>query len=79
MKVKVKYFAAMREAANKSEEVLETNSKLVSELFLELKKKYSFTIDRDILKVAVNEEYSTFEYELSDLDTIVFIPPVAGG
>ena len=69
----------MRESVGKSEEVIDTNSKVVSELFSELKDKYSFTIDKDILKVAVNEEYSTFDYELSELDTIVFIPPVAGG
>lgn len=31
------------------------------------------------LRVAVNEEYSSMEIELSDGDEVVFIPPVAGG
>ena len=79
MKIKVKYFAALREIAGKSEEVINTKSHLVSDLFYELSNKYKFTMDIDLLKVAVNEEYSTFDYELTDLDTIVFIPPVAGG
>lgn len=79
MKVKIKYFAAMREEAGLSEEVVDTVSRTVNELFDELNTKYGFKIEKGILKVAINEEYSNFSNEISELDTIVFIPPVAGG
>lgn len=79
MKLKVKYFAAMREKAGVSEEILETNCKDALELLNELDKKYNFNLDRDHLKVAINEEYSSFDSSLKENDTLVFIPPVAGG
>ncbi|MBK22840.1 MAG: molybdopterin converting factor subunit 1 [Halobacteriovorax sp.] len=79
MKLKIKYFAAMREKAGVSEEILETNCKDALELLNELDKKYNFNLDRDHLKVAINEEYSSFDSSLKENDTLVFIPPVAGG
>lgn len=79
MKVNVKYFAAMREAAGKSGEVIETEAKTPDELYEELSQRYSFQLKKDHLKVAINEEYSAFTNELCEMDTIVFIPPVAGG
>jgi len=79
MKLKIKYFAAMREKAGVSEEILETNCKDALELLNELDKKYNFNLERDHLKVAINEEYSSFDSSLKENDTLVFIPPVAGG
>ena len=79
MKVKVKYFAAMRELANKTEEIVETNAQSPIELYDELKNIYDFQISMDHLKVAINDEYVDFTNPINELDTIVFIPPVAGG
>lgn len=79
MKIKVIYFAAMREQANKEEEVINIQAKNASELFQEINKKYHFTLEQSQLKVAINEEYKCFSTPLSEMDTVVFIPPVAGG
>jgi molybdopterin synthase sulfur carrier subunit len=79
MRIKVKYFASLREKANKSEEEIETTAKTAEELFLSLNQKYEFEIESSQVKVAINEEYSSFEQPLSSADTVVFIPPVAGG
>lgn len=79
MKINIKYFAAMRETVGLSEEVLETNSTTAEEVLLEMMKKYSFDVKRSNLKVAVNEEYVPFSTLLKENDTLVFIPPVAGG
>ena len=80
-KINVKYFAALREIAGISEEIIETNSSSASELYDELDQKYSFSknIDKSILKLAINETYEDFNSSLVTGDTIVFIPPVAGG
>lgn len=79
MKVKIKYFAAMREEAGHSEESIDTSSVTAEELLTEVMNKYNFKLQRDHLKVAVNEEYVDFSTTLKENDTIVFIPPVAGG
>ena len=79
MKVQLKYFASMRESCGKTEEVLETEAQTIDEIFKEVKEKYSLPIEKDILKVALNESYVPFESSFKEMDTIVFIPPVAGG
>ncbi|MBT6325393.1 MAG: MoaD/ThiS family protein [Bdellovibrionales bacterium] len=79
MKVNIMYFAAMREQAGKSEEIAETNAITPDQLFDEVYKKYNFSISKKNLKVAINDNYSSFQTKLSENDTVVFIPPVAGG
>ena len=79
MQIKVMYFAALRDSANKSEEIITTELKTIDDLFESLNLKYSFKVSKDQLRVAVNEEYKPFSTTLTENDTIVFIPPVAGG
>jgi molybdopterin converting factor subunit 1 len=79
MQVKVKYFAALRDSTGVPEESIETNSKSASDLFKELNSKYNFTVDKENIKVAINESYTSLDTLLNNNDTIVFIPPVAGG
>ena len=79
MKISVKYFAALREQASKSKEIIDTVYSKPGDIYAELKLKYNFSLNIDELKVAVNDCYEDFGYELKEMDTIVFIPPVAGG
>jgi len=79
MKVNIKYFAAMRECCGKSQEILETDASNPQQLFEQICGVYPITLALDTLKVAVNEEYVDFDTPLSEMDTVVFIPPVAGG
>ena len=73
------YFASLRDYSKTSFETLETEAKTVDELFTILNEKYQFDIDKKHLRVAINEEYKCFHTTLSNNDTLVFIPPVAGG
>lgn len=79
MIIKMKYFAAIREACNKSEEILDTNSCNGDELYEELRNRYKISIPKNNLKIAINEEYSSFETTFKENDTVALIPPVAGG
>ena len=79
MKIKIKYFAALREQAGITEEVLETAAVTADELLSEVKVKHGLELSTKHLKVAVNEEYMPFSTRLNENDTVVFIPPVAGG
>lgn len=77
--VRIEYFAILREQAGRREETVQTNAPTVAELYDELRVRHGFEAGRDALKVAVNDEFGDWETALDDDDTVVFIPPVAGG
>jgi len=77
-RVRVEYFAVLREHAGCSHEQVETQAATVRALFEELEARHGFP-RLPSLKVAVNAEFCGWERPLSDGDTVVFIPPVAGG
>jgi molybdopterin-guanine dinucleotide biosynthesis protein A len=77
--IRVQYFALLREQAHCSEESVDTAAATPRELFLELKARHAFTLPADMLKVAVNTEFADWSQPLQAGDTVVFIPPVAGG
>ena len=79
MKINIIYFASLKDQSEKSSEQVQTDAKTVDDLFLELNQKYTFKIPKKNLRVAINEEYKDFSTQISENDTIVFIPPVAGG
>jgi molybdopterin converting factor subunit 1 len=78
-KIQVRYYAILREQAGKSEEALVTDATSASALFDELKTRYPFTLSAQQLKVAINTEFRDWHTPLNDGDSVVFIPPVAGG
>lgn len=77
--IKILYFASLRDSTQTSEEMISTDKETIDELYNFLNNKYKFSINKKNLKAAQNEEYVDFSTLLSDRDTIVFIPPVAGG
>jgi molybdopterin converting factor subunit 1 len=78
-KIQIRYYAILREQAGKSDESLNTEAGTPALVFAELKKRYPFTLDTQQLKVAINTEFRDWQTPLKDGDTLVFIPPVAGG
>jgi molybdenum cofactor guanylyltransferase len=79
MQLKIQYYALMREQAGRSDETLETAASTPADLYSELKARYGFTLSREQLKVAVNSEFASWSRKLAAGDSVVFIPPVAGG
>ena len=81
MKVRVKFFAVLREragVADLSKEVAEGST--VGELWRQLQKDYpKLDVPGIRLLYAVNQNYVGVEHRLSDRDEVVFIPPVSGG
>ena len=75
----VQYFALLREQAGRREESLASAAGTPMELYQELRQRYPFTLGSDVLRVAVNSEFADWSTPLSSGDTVVFIPPVAGG
>jgi molybdenum cofactor guanylyltransferase len=79
MQLTIQYFALMREQAGRSLETLETLATTPADLYAELNARYGFTLPREQLKVAVNSEFADWSRRLQAGDSVVFIPPVAGG
>ena len=77
--IELKYFAQLREIAQKDSETTQTESCTPAGLFEELKQRYQFPHKQKQLMVAINEEFSSWDHLLQDGDEVVFIPPVAGG
>lgn len=80
MKIKIRYFASLREKADKSQEEMTINTgKDLRDLYLDLSVKYDFPLGPNEIKYSVNNEYVEPSVALNENDVIVFIPPVAGG
>ena len=81
--MKIKYFAWIKEITNKDYEIIESNfPEDISELKLKLIKSYPDLkkhIDSDVMRFAVNLEYTSVNLKLSSSDEIGIFPPVSGG
>ncbi|MGH8211463.1 MAG: NTP transferase domain-containing protein [Steroidobacteraceae bacterium] len=78
-RIKVQYYAVLREQAGRSDEALVTAARTPRELYEELKARHPFSLAPEMLRVAVNAEFGDWTQTLADGDAVVFIPPVAGG
>src|ERR1700689_537671 len=79
LRLNVRYFAVLREQAGRSAEQLETHASTPRELYEELRRRRGLTLAPEFLRVAVNDEFGDWRAPLADGDTVVFLPPVAGG
>jgi molybdopterin converting factor subunit 1 len=81
MKVKVKFFAILRERAGTAEAVKEIEEgSSVAKLWGILQQDYpKLAVPGIRLLYAVNRDYVTPDHVLKESDEVVFIPPVSGG
>jgi molybdopterin converting factor subunit 1 len=77
--VKVRYFALLREQAQKSEEIYTSAALTYRELYQELAQSYQFKLPPEMIQVAVNDEFTNLDATVEEGAQVVFIPPVAGG
>jgi molybdopterin converting factor subunit 1 len=76
--IRVGYFAILREHTGRASEEVETDARTAADLFRELDERHRFPRLAS-LRVAVNDELRDWDTALADGDSVVFIPPVAGG
>ena len=76
MTLEISYYAILREQAGKNREQWKTDASTPSAVYDELRAHYDFSLEKNQLKVAVNNEFVDFETPLSEGDQLVFIPPV---
>ncbi len=73
------YFAVLREQAGCREEQLISEAITPDALYAEVRARHGFTLDAAFLRVAINAVFADWHAPLRTGDSIVFIPPVAGG
>ena len=79
MNLIVVYYAALREQRGLSEERLRTDAPTPAALYDELRARHALRLQADQLRAAVNDAFVPWDTPLREGDTVVFIPPVAGG
>ncbi len=81
MRVKVRFFAQLRELAGMRETVLELpEGATVSQGLLKLREAFpKLHLEGGRVAVAVNRSYVQGEHVLSEDDELALIPPVSGG
>ncbi|GAB6072339.1 molybdopterin converting factor subunit 1 [Venenivibrio stagnispumantis] len=81
MKIKVLYFASLKDKLKKKEDIIDLKEgSKVEDLLNDIISKYP-QIQELIQKcmIAVNEEYSSKDRVLNENDIVAIIPPVSGG
>jgi molybdopterin synthase sulfur carrier subunit len=78
-KIKIRYFAILRDLSKKNEEEIQTQAATAEELYEELGQRYANLLPQRMVRVAINDQFSEMNRMISDGDRIAFIPPVAGG
>ena len=79
MNVRIRYFAAFREATGLESEEVSTEASSPAELFAERGRQYPSLRNYSASLVAVNDEMADWDQALNDGDEVLFFPPVAGG
>ena len=77
--VRVRYFAILREQRGLDEESVASAAATAGDLYEELRKRHRFTLPAERLRVAINDAFEPWTAPFHDGDSLVFIPPVAGG
>lgn len=77
--VHIQYFAILREQRGLARESLATAATTAAALYEELRARHGFSLPVDRVRAAINEEFVAWDTPLRDGQTVVFIPPVAGG
>jgi len=79
LKLRITYYALLREQAGLSSETIESTATDGASLYAELAARHGFRLAPAQLRVAVNGDFADWSRPLADGDEVVFIPPVAGG
>ena len=79
MKIRVRYFALMRDAAGMASEDIEGDFATAGDLWTHLAERHRFQLPVTALRVSVNAAYVPFVALLHEGDEVAFIPPVSGG
>lgn len=79
VRIDVRYFALLRDERGLAEESLVSAAATPLALYHELRLRHGFSLPPERLLVAIGDAFAAWDQPLAEGDTIVFLPPVAGG
>jgi molybdopterin synthase sulfur carrier subunit len=79
VKVRILYFASLRDAADRDHEDVATAGRDARALYEQVRQRHGFTMPAERLRVAVNGEFAGWDRALAEGDEIAFLPPMSGG
>ena len=79
MRITVRYFAVLRDRAGRGEESITIAARTARELVDELIQLRSLGLPSPLIRIAINGSFADDLAELNDGDSVVLLPPVAGG
>ncbi len=77
--ITVCYFAMFREHAGVAEETLSLDVATAADVFEQTRERHGSAEPNGHCKVAINDRLADWETPVSDGDTVLLFPPVAGG
>jgi molybdopterin converting factor subunit 1 len=78
-RITIRYFAMFREHAGVGEETLELDAATARDVFDATRERHGSDEPRGHCKVAINDQMADWDAPVSDGDTVLLFPPVAGG
>jgi len=78
-RVKVLYFASLRDAAGMATEAVDTSEPTLGDLYDVLRSRHRFELSSERLRVAVDGAFAGWGDVPLEGSEIAFIPPVSGG
>ena len=79
MNLTVRYFAMFREHAGVAEETLTLDVTTAADVFAATSDRHGSAEPKGHCKVAINDVMADWDSPVSDGDTVLLFPPVAGG
>ncbi len=77
--ITIRYFAMFRDNAGVAEETLSMDVTTAADVFAETRARHGSSEPSGHCKVAINDEMADWDAAVSDGDTVLLFPPVAGG
>ena len=79
VRVEIRYFAGLRDAAGIASEPLDTDAADLSALYAAVQARLALPFPQRQLRVAVDGEFAGWGEAVRAGSTVAFIPPVSGG
>ncbi|MBS0457947.1 MAG: MoaD/ThiS family protein [Proteobacteria bacterium] len=79
MRVRLLYFASLRDQAQRESECVEVQAGSLQQLYEAAQERHGFALPRARLRVARNGAFAHWQEMAAEGDEVAFIPPVSGG